>query len=161
MPGNPTSKEVILRTVNLGLRFYLGGVFLYACFHKIMDPAEFALSIASYQILPLSLVNIFAVTLPWIELFAGLGIILGFRTRENSLLITGMMVMFISVIAYALSQELAVDCGCFASQEAGEEMTAGTLARDAVWLAIAAHLFFFEDGKWGIDGLVRRVKNAA
>jgi uncharacterized membrane protein YphA (DoxX/SURF4 family) len=156
------NKENIFRTVNLGLRIYLGGVFLFACYHKILHPGEFALSVASYQLLPLALINFFAVTLPWVELFSGLGIILGFRPRENSLIIIGMMLIFIFVIGSALSRDLAMGCGCFASTEAAEEISIATLARDVIWLIIAVYLFFVEDGKWGLGNLIqRRFKHAA
>lgn len=155
------NKENIFRTVNLGLRIYLGGVFLFACYYKILHPGEFALSVASYQLLPLTLVNFFAVTLPWVELFAGLGIILGFRPRENSLIIVGLMAMFIFVIGSALSRDLAMGCGCFASSEAVDEMTMATLIRDAIWLIIGIYLFLVEDGKWGLEGFYRRRKKGA
>lgn len=153
-------KDSLFRAINLMLRVYLGWVFLYACYYKVLDPGEFALSIASYQLLPLVLVNIFALILAWVELFAGLGLILGFRPRENSLLIIGMLVVFIIGIASALYRNLSMGCGCFASTAAGEEMTTGTLIRDVVWLSIGIYLFFVEDGSWGIEGIFRRKKFA-
>lgn len=149
-------KEFILRTINLPLRIYIGGIFLFACFYKVLEPGEFALSIASYQLLPLGLINIFAITLPWVELAAGLGLIIGFRPRENSLLIAGMFMVFIIAISSALVRDLVISCGCFASSAAEAEMTAGTLVRDLIWFAATVYLFFFEDGTWGVDGLVRR-----
>jgi uncharacterized membrane protein YphA (DoxX/SURF4 family) len=155
---NSKNKENIFRTINLGLRIYLGWVFLYACYYKILDPGEFALSIASYQLLPLVLVNVSALVLAWVELAAGLGLILGFRTRENSLLIIGMLVMFIIGISSALYRNLSMSCGCFASTTAGEEMTTDTLYRDFFWLAIGVYLFFAEDGSWGIERIFRREK---
>lgn len=149
-------KEILLRTINLPLRVYIGGIFLFACFYKILDPGEFALSIASYQLLPLGFINIFAITLPWVELAAGLGLVLGFRPRESSLLIAAMFIAFIIAISSALARDLVISCGCFASSAAEAEMTTGTLARDLVWFAATVYLFFFEDGAWGIDGLLRR-----
>ena len=158
MPNSNINKENIFRVVNLGLRIYLGWVFLYACYYKILDPGEFALSIASYQLLPLALVNIFALILAWVELFAGLGLILGFRPRENSLIINGMLVIFIIGISSALYRNLSMGCGCFASAAAGEEMTIGTLYRDIIWLCIGVYLFFAEDGFWGIERIFQRKK---
>ncbi|MDD5224460.1 MAG: DoxX family protein [bacterium] len=157
---NYLNKENIFRTINLGLRIYLGWIFIYACYYKILDPGEFALSIASYQFLPLILVNIFALILAWVELFAGLGLILGFRPRENSLIIIGMLAMFIIGISSALYRNLSMGCGCFASTAVGEEMTTGTLYRDLIWLGIGVYLFFAEDGFWGIEGIFRRKKVA-
>ena len=66
--------------LGLAARVYLGGVFLFACWHKILEPGSFALDIATYQILPLGLVNLMAITLPWVELAAGVMLIVGVRT---------------------------------------------------------------------------------
>ena len=46
----------------LPARWYLGFVFLLACQHKIAHPGAFALDVATYGILPLSLVNLMATT---------------------------------------------------------------------------------------------------
>ena len=63
----------------LALRLYIGYVFLAACFHKIVHPEMFAVDVATYQILPLYLINLMAIVLPWIELVAALMLILGLR----------------------------------------------------------------------------------
>ena len=55
----------------LAARLYLAHVFLFACWFKIIDPAAFALSVATYQLLPLSLINVTALVMPWAELLAG------------------------------------------------------------------------------------------
>ncbi len=56
----------------LAARLYLGGIFLFAAAHKVWDPAGFALDVATYDILPLELVNLQAIILPWVEVVAAL-----------------------------------------------------------------------------------------
>ena len=51
-----------------GSRLALALVFLAAAPQKIMAPAEFAASVASYLILPDVLINFTALTLPWLEM---------------------------------------------------------------------------------------------
>jgi len=148
----------ILRGLALPVRLYLGIVFLVACVYKIAEPGEFALSIATYDILPLQLVALMAVVLPWIELVCGLTLILGFWTRASALAIAGMMVMFMVALGLALARDLQLSCGCFASAEAGEEINAGTMLRDGLWLAGALFVTFADDGRWGLDGLIRRLR---
>ena len=63
-----TSVRSWLAALSVPARLYLGGVFVGASLYKIALPYEFALSIATYQILPLEVINPFALTLPWIEL---------------------------------------------------------------------------------------------
>jgi len=132
------------RWVALPVRVYLGGVFLYACFHKILDPHRFAIDVATYQLLPLSFVNLLAVTLPWIELAAGLMLVLGIRTRAAAVLVSGMMVLFMAALLWALHLGLDMSCGCFASSGAeSDPISLRTVARDGVWLGMGLFVFFF------------------
>lgn len=143
----------------LPLRWYLGGVFLLACQHKIADPGSFAVDVATYGILPLALVNMTAITLPWIELAAGTMLIAGLKARAASVMVIGMMLVFIAALAIGLAEGLNVSCGCFASQGAqGEDpISAMTLLRDVGWLVLAAYVLLFDARPIGIDRiLVRR-----
>jgi hypothetical protein len=65
----------------LVFRLYLGGLFIYASIYKINYAAEFAETIASYQIVPYFLVNLTAVVLPWTELICGTLLLAGIRPR--------------------------------------------------------------------------------
>lgn len=152
--------RTILRALALPVRIYLGVVFLMACVYKIADPAAFALSIATYDILPLSMVNLMAILLPWIELVCGITLIVGLWTRASALAVAGMMVMFIIALGIALARDLHMSCGCFASAEAGADINAGTMVRDGLWLAGAAFVMLADDGRWGLDGNLKRWRKA-
>ena len=138
-------------------RWYLGILFIGACLHKIADPHSFAVDIATYDILPLILVNLAAVTLPWIELAAGTMLLVGWRARTASLLITGMMAVFLAALAVALARGLDMSCGCFASQGAEEDPISHlTILRDLWWLGLALFVLFFDQGLAGIDHRFQR-----
>lgn len=94
-------------------RIILGFVFIYAGIIKIADPAGFSDAINNYDLLPLSVVNIFAITLPWIEVVAGLFLLFGISVKENSFIISVMLVVFILAIVISLGRGLNIDCGCF------------------------------------------------
>jgi uncharacterized membrane protein YphA (DoxX/SURF4 family) len=146
----------------LAARLYLGAIFLLACWHKILEPAAFALDIATYQILPLGLVNLLAIVLPWAELAAGLMLLFGFRTRAAALLMAGMMAMFTVAIATAVAKGLDMSCGCFASQGASEDpISWRTILRDASWLLLAVYVFIFDRRPLGLDRLFGRRKIAS
>jgi putative oxidoreductase len=140
----------------LPARLYLGCILICACLHKIAHPGSFALDIATYDILPLSLVNLMAVTLPWIELATGIMLIVGFRVRGASLVITGMMIMFIAALALALARGLNMSCGCFASQSVAEEdpISYLTILRDSTWLLLSVYIGFFDRNVIGLDRLL-------
>ncbi len=146
----------------LPVRYYLAWVFIYACLHKIAYPGMFALDIATYDILPLSMVNVQAIILPWLELVVGIFLIVGFRTRAAGLLVSGMMVMFIIAIGLALAKGIDMSCGCFASQAAQDEDPISwlTIFRDLGWLALAMYVTLFDRAAIGVDRwLMRRAQS--
>jgi len=147
----------------LPLRWYLGWVFVLACLHKIAHPGSFAVDVATYGILPISLVNLTAITLPWVELTAGIMLIAGLKARAAALMVFGMMVMFTAALAIALAQGLDVSCGCFASQGAqGEDpISSMTVLRDVGWLMLSVYVMLFDDSPIGIDRILARWNDAA
>jgi putative oxidoreductase len=136
------------------VRIYLAVIFLLACWHKILHPGSFALDIATYQILPLILVNPMAVILPWVELAAGLMLLSGFKTRAASLLVAAMMAVFTAAIVIALAKGLDMSCGCFASQGLEEDpISWRTVLRDLSWLGLSLYLLAFDRSVLGLDRL--------
>jgi putative oxidoreductase len=140
------------RWLGLGARLYLGWVFVAACLHKIAHPAVFALDTATYDVLPLSLVNPVAIMLPWVELFAGVMLIGGLRVRAAAMMTSGMMVMFIVALVLALHAGLDMSCGCFASQAMDEDpIGTTTVLRDLSWLALGVYIMLFDREAIGLE----------
>lgn len=94
-------------------RLFLGFIFVYAAVTKISDPESFSQSVYNYKLLPLFLVNILAVLFPWIELVAGILLIFGISVKENSAILSVLLVIFIAAIVISLFRGLDIDCGCF------------------------------------------------
>ncbi len=126
----------------------LGALFVAAALPKILDPPAFAHMIYNYRMVPGGLVNVMALVLPWCELLAGLGLILGLLRGGASLLITASLVVFVAAIGFNLARGNAIICGCFDPTASGwsEERKlaamrwdlwrdAGMLVRAAVCLA--------------------------
>ena len=104
------------------VRVYIALVFITAGFPKIVTPHDFALSVATYQILPLPFINLFSIIIPWVELLAGILLLIGLWIKPSSLVIFGLMIMFIIALSIALAKGLDIKCGCFASADAADEM---------------------------------------
>jgi putative oxidoreductase len=150
------------RWLALPARLYLGWVFVAACLHKIAHPAVFALDTATYDVLPLSLVNPTAIMLPWVELFAGVMLIAGIRVRAAAMMTAGMMVLFIVALALALHAGLDMSCGCFASQAMGEDpIGMSTVLRDLGWLGLGIYVMLFDRDALGLEGLLSRTRRKA
>ncbi len=135
----------------LAARLLIGGMFVYASIYKVFDPAGFAVSIRNYMIIPASWSNIVALTLPWIEIVAGVFLIIGLQVRPSALLTTGMLGVFLGAIIYAYSIGLDIDCGCFGSAAtSGGRIGVTHIARDA---AYSLYRFSFSCGTAAISVL--------
>jgi len=126
-------------------RLILGVVFIYASLEKIQNPGGFAQAIYNYRMLPESLINIMAIVLPWMELVAGILIIIGVFVRGSALLIGVMLVVFIIALSSALIQGLDISCGCF-TLEGGRTVAATTLIED-ILLMICVGIALFYGGR--------------
>lgn len=135
-------RDVLGRWLALAFRLYLGGVFVYASVYKIGYAAEFAETVASYQIVPALAVNSVALVLPWLELICGALLMAGVRVRTVSAMIGGLLVVFCVAVLVNLLRETPIDCGCFHTID--EAMTWMTLVRDLIWLGMAVHIFWFD-----------------
>ncbi len=93
-------------------RWILGVVFIYTSIPKIIDSGAFLVSIQNYRILPHVLAQILAVVLPWTEFIAGFLLITRIKIRIGSLLISGMLCMFIIAIGSVIIRKINIDCGC-------------------------------------------------
>jgi hypothetical protein len=128
--------------VALAARVVLGFIFIGASLDKIMHPELFARTVYNYQLLPEVAVNVVALWIPWLELVAGLFLLLGFWVGGSVLLLTAMLVVYIGALGFNLARGLDVACGCF-STTSKDPATALTLLRDSLFLVVALYLFWF------------------
>lgn len=128
----------MVQRLRLALRLLLGAVFVYAAYTKLRQPyLFFALSIDSYQLLPEWAVLALARTLPWLELILGMLLVSGSWLRYTSIVATGILALFFSVMLWSYAHGAGIDCGCFG---VGEALSAKTLARDGALLAAGVAL---------------------
>ena len=90
--------------LHLLLRLLLGGYFVYASLDKIADPAAFAKIVYQWQVSGPVPSNLVAVTLPWVEILAGLLLIAGVWRREAALVIALLLVVFLAAAGSVLAR---------------------------------------------------------
>lgn len=94
-------------------RLLVGGLFIYASVGKIADPLTFAEQVRAYALAPLLATNGIAIVLPWLELFAGLLLVVGFCRAEARGLILLMLLGFtIGKVSVEL-RGMDIACGCW------------------------------------------------
>jgi uncharacterized membrane protein YphA (DoxX/SURF4 family) len=126
-----TDKRVVLI-----FRLVLGATFIYASLDKIAHPEQFAKIVYNYKILPGFLINIYAVTLPWVELLAGC-----------------LLVIFVIAISINLLRGVNLNCGCFSTNPAGKKEGVSLLFKDFIFLFMGLMVFFFNKGFATISSL--------
>jgi uncharacterized membrane protein YphA (DoxX/SURF4 family) len=110
--------------LHMAIRLLLGAVFVYASLDKIADPAGFTRIVYQWQILGPVPSNVLAVTLPWIELLAGLLLITGGWKRDAAAVLAILLVVFLVAAVIVLVQGTDVDnCGCTSVAAAGPAPT--------------------------------------
>ncbi len=146
-----TDKRVVLL-----FRVFLGATFIYASLDKIAHPEQFARIVYNYRILPDFLINVFAVSLPWVEFAAGLFLIFGIFTESASLVISTLLVVFIVAISINLFRGINLNCGCFSTDPAGKKEGASLLIRDFIYLFFGIMVFFFHKNFAAVSTLFRK-----
>ena len=123
------------------VRIALGALFVFAGATKVYDPGAFAIEIQRYNLIPWLPGALASVYLPWLEILAGVFLILKRFERGALLLITCLLFIFSVALASATFRGLSIDCGCF-----GKAFTAtGTifpLVRNILLLAFTGFLWF-------------------
>ena len=140
--------------ISLLARLVLGGVLIAAGALKAGNPAHAAMAVRAYQVLPVTLANILGYALPWVEMGAGLALVIGVAVKAAAIIGGGLMVVFIVAIAQAWARGLSIDCGCFGgggTVAPGHTAYVQEILRDTGLTALAVYLFRYPHGKFGLD----------
>ncbi len=106
------NKKIIIDYLIALTRIYLALVFILSGLDKISNLAAFATSIENYDILPIHIINLIAIVIPWIEVITGGLLLLGFYIKENSIIIATLLTVFTLALLSAVLRNLDIDCGC-------------------------------------------------
>jgi len=143
--------------LHLAVRLLIGGLFLYAGLPKIMDTMGFASSIYNYKLFSSLLIGLTAAFIPWVEVLAGLALVLGVKVRSAALIISLLLVVFVSLAAISAIRGLDIDCGCFS----GVERKANWLAiyEDIALLGCSFFIFYLDQGIISPIALIKKINS--
>ena len=125
----------------LGVRVILAGVFVASGSLKLLDPGPLVVTVKALGLTPAGAALPLALLLAGLEVAAGLGMLLDLRWALP--VISGLLLFFIAILAYALRLGLDIDCGCFGANEPEARAFHGlwtSLGRDVCFLAGAGYL---------------------
>lgn len=134
-------KQNLRLTCKFALRLFLGLIFIAAGFFKILANQEFSDALAAYGILPINLINIVAIGLPFFEIFCGITILTQCFTRPGVLGSVFMLGIFCLVDLTVRLRGPSVDCGCFGNVSWLEWTPTFSLIRDGLLLIMSVWLY--------------------
>jgi uncharacterized membrane protein YphA (DoxX/SURF4 family) len=129
-------------------RLIVGGMFIYAALYKIIEPGSFAKSIWYYHLIPGDLINLMAIVLPWLEIIAGVALIMGIFYRGAVLWVNLMMVVFIIALITTISRGINIDCGCFKAASSGTHSAWNALLFDLGAMILCVQLWLSKSERW-------------
>ncbi len=152
--GAPGRAESVVLAL---LRLLLGGLFVLAATMKLQDPQSFAEAIKGFRIvdnarLPHLIVNA-AFVIPWVELLAGLALVLGFWTRAAALAIALALLAFIGGLVSVIARGIDASCSCFGDLDLFCSGGVGwcQVIRNTVMLVPAVALVWRGGGRLALD----------
>ena len=130
----------------LSIRIIIGVVFIYASIGKIINPEAFAKAIKNYEMLPITMINLPAIILPYLELFTGALLMIG-RLKKGAASITIIMLVFFLIgLIQAYIRGLDINCGCFSLESASSKSDILLrIIEDFLMLAGAVIILVFSD----------------
>jgi uncharacterized membrane protein YphA (DoxX/SURF4 family) len=121
--------DFILHTGLLWLaRGTVGAVFLVAGLTKLRKPAAFEATVRQYRILPLAPAVILSHTLPYAEVAVGTMMVVGVLSIYASVVVTFMLLLFMTATLVRVRRGQALSCGCFGA--GGNESGRRVIARN-------------------------------
>jgi putative oxidoreductase len=136
--------RIIVPLGSLACRLILAIIFFYAAIGKIAAPAEFAVAIYNYQLLPDFAVNAFAVILPWLEIAIATCLVAGIYVRGAALISSALFLTFATALTISLVRGLDISCGCFGA--ASGNINWFYLGRDLSLMLMSVFVLIYDRG---------------
>ena len=139
---DPFYKKNIAKPLLCITRIFMGVIFIFASWEKILYPANFAEIVSNYKVLPVVLINPVAIMLPYLEAVCGVLLIINFKAKGSSLIYIILMFIFISFMFSAFIRNLDIQCGCFTVSPEATKNIIFSLIRDSSLFIIGCTYFF-------------------
>ena len=143
--------------LQLPMRIFIGGLFLFAAYNKIPAIQSFAEAIKGFRIVDADthpeLIVIAAFVIPWFEAIAGLLLIVGLRARSAALGIGLLIVMFIAGLVSVIMREIDASCSCFGDADVVCKGAVGwcQVIRNTVLMIPTMYLIWRGPGRLSLD----------
>ncbi len=125
------------------MRVFLGALFVLSGVLKLKNPELFAIDIHNFRIVRDPIPSLIALTLPWLEIFAGLALIARRIYLGALVVLLGSLAVFIVALGSAWIRGLEITCGCFGDSAETTNYPLA-IARNLVLIGLAVFLMTME-----------------
>lgn len=108
-------KTKLLTLADRAARWIVATIFVIAAVPKLLNISDFASIIDAYGILPGVALVPAAIFFPVLELILAAGLVV--NNRLSKYLTIVLLLFFIGILSYAISQGFDIDCGCFGPED--------------------------------------------
>lgn len=99
------------------LRLVFGALFIFSGVMKLKDPIFFADVVRNYRLIGDPIAPAMALFVPWVEVFAGIAVMLDRFVKGGSFLLVASLIVFTLAIGISWARGLDITCGCFGQNE--------------------------------------------
>ena len=119
------------------LACYLVAAALLSGYQKLLYPADFALAVYRFHLLPDGLVNAASLYFPWLEVVCAACLLFVPKFREAALWISlALLLIFTVAIGINLYHGTAFGCGCFGSAADAQPMDGMSVVRNVLLMLL-------------------------
>lgn len=128
-------------------RLALAVIYLYAGGAKLFSLALFKATILAYFPIPEGLALLIAIVFPWLEILAGLSLLLNWKTVYSSVFLFLLSLFFFAQKIFNYNNILPYGCGCFGFGTA-DKIGIYHILRDFSIATLAGLVFWLEYKGW-------------
>lgn len=105
-----------MKTTLFIIALAFGALFLWSGVAKIKDPVSFADAVRNYRLIGDPFVAVAAIFIPWVEVFAAIGVMTDRFRKGSAAILTVSLIVFTTAIVIAWARGLDITCGCFGDE---------------------------------------------
>ena len=105
-----------MKTLLFVVALAFGALFLWSGVGKIKDPVAFAEAVRNYQLIGDPYAAVAALFIPWVEVFAAIGVMTDRFRKGSAAILTVSLLVFTAAIVIAWMRGLDITCGCFGDE---------------------------------------------
>jgi uncharacterized membrane protein YphA (DoxX/SURF4 family) len=147
-------RPVETRWVSTAARVFIGLVFAFSGYTKVVDIDETIRSVRNYRLLPEAIVPTVGTALPVLELALAALLLSGLLTRVAAIITVPLSAAFFIGVASAWGRGLTIQCGCFGNGGPTAHPVPGyvrELVLNALLILAAGWLIRHPASRWSLD----------